>query len=321
MILVGTAGYSYADWIGPVYPRGIDKKEMPTFYAREFSFTEINTSFYRIPNRFMFYHMQVKTPGNFQFVVKAHKSLTHGREENEKEFKEFREALEPLVEAGKFGCVLAQFPTSFRHRDENIDYLKEFRDRMGDLPVVVEFRHEEWIDENVFELLGEEELGFVCVDEPQFKTLVPPTVRATARTGYVRFHGRNYKKWWQHKETHERYDYLYSEEELREWVPRIKKLAANTEKTFVSMNNHYRGQAVIKRPDAAGNAGGRVGGSPLTAKELTEDIYITGVIKCRPPKNRLPRKAELNACVSFLEKQIGLIRPRIIVCLGSLPKI
>ncbi|MDA8210449.1 MAG: DUF72 domain-containing protein [Clostridia bacterium] len=245
MILVGTAGYSYEDWIGTVYPEGIDKKEMLPFYAKEFSFTEVNSSYYRMPNRFMFYHMQAKTPENFQFVIKAHKSLTHEREDNEKQFTEFKEALKPLVEAQKFGCILAQFPTSFRNRDENRDYLKEFRDRLGDLPLVVEFRHEEWIDENVFELLEEEELGFVCVDEPQFKTLVPPEVRATGKLGYVRFHGRNYKKWWQHKETHERYDYLYSEEELKEWVPKVKKLAAKTEKTFVSMNNHYRGQAVI----------------------------------------------------------------------------
>lgn len=245
MILVGTAGYNYEDWIGPYYPEGIDKKEMLSFYAKEFSFTEVNSSYYRMPNRFMFYHMQAKTPENFQFVIKAHKSLTHERENNEKQFEEFKAALEPLREANKFGCVLAQFPTSFRNKDENRDYLREFRERMGDLPVVVEFRHQEWINENIFELLEDEGFGYVCVDEPQFKTLVPPEVRATGRVGYVRFHGRNYQKWWQHKETHERYDYLYSKNELEEWVPQISKLGDRTDKTFVSMNNHYQGQAVM----------------------------------------------------------------------------
>ncbi len=245
MILVGTAGYSYEDWIGTIYPEGIQRKEMLPFYAKEFSFTEINSSYYRMPNRFMFYHMQAKTPQGFLFVVKAHRSLTHEREGNENQFAEFRAALDPLVEAGKFGCVLAQFPTSFRNRDENRDYLREFRDQIGDLPVVVEFRHRDWINESVFELLEEEQLGFVCVDEPRFKTLVPPEVRATSNIGYVRFHGRNYQKWWRHKETHERYDYLYSEKELEEWVPRIEKLAAKTRTTFVSMNNHYLGQAVV----------------------------------------------------------------------------
>lgn len=245
MILVGTAGYSYKDWIGPVYPQGMKDKEMLPFYAREFAFTELNSSYYRMPNRFMLYNMQAKTPDHFQFVIKAHKSLTHQREDNQKEFMEFKEALQPLIEANKFGCVLAQFPSSFRNRDENRDYLKEFREQMGDLPVAVEFRHEEWIDDMVFELMEDAGLGFVCVDEPRFKTLVPPEIRATGKIGYIRFHGRNYQKWWHHQETHERYDYLYSEEELKDWVPKIEKLAAQTEKTFVSMNNHYRGQAVI----------------------------------------------------------------------------
>ncbi|MDA8227610.1 MAG: DUF72 domain-containing protein [Desulfitobacterium hafniense] len=245
MILIGTAGYNYEDWIGPYYPEGIDKKEMLSFYAKEFPFTEVNSSYYRMPNRFMFYHMQAKTPANFKFVIKAHKSLTHEREDNAKEFEEFKAALQPLIETEKFGCVLAQFPSSFRNKDENRDYLKLFRDRMDNLPIVVEFRHEEWINENIFELLEDEGLGFVCVDEPQFKTLVPPQARATSRIGYVRFHGRNYQKWWQHKESHERYDYLYSEVELKDWVPKIRKIAEKTEKTFVSMNNHYRGQAVI----------------------------------------------------------------------------
>ncbi|MGB9803873.1 DUF72 domain-containing protein [Desulfofundulus sp.] len=245
MILVGTGGYSYEDWKGIFYPEKVDKKEMLSLYAREFSFTEINSSYYRMPNRFMFYHMQAKTPPGFQFVVKAYHTLTHEREDTRKDFQDFKAALTPLIETGKFGCVLAQFPSSFRLNDENIDYLKEFRRCMEDIPVVVEFRHQEWINENTFELLEENNLGYVCVDEPLFKTLVPPTVRATSPIGYVRFHGRNYQKWWQHEEAHERYDYLYSEDELKEWAPRIAKLAERTTKTFVSMNNHYRGQAVI----------------------------------------------------------------------------
>lgn len=245
MFFIGTAGYSYEDWRGVFYPEKLDKKDFLEFYAHEFNFTEVNTTYYKMPNRFMLYHMQEKTPDGFQFVIKAHREMTHKREDNEEKFAEFNEALKPLVEAGKLGCVLAQFPTSFRNKDENRDYLRYFKEQMGDIPVVIEFRHEEWIEESVFSLLEDEELGYVCVDEPQFKTLVPPEVRATSRIGYVRFHGRNYKKWWHHEETHERYDYLYTEEELNDWAPRILKLSTRTEKTFVSMNNHYRAQAAI----------------------------------------------------------------------------
>lgn len=146
-----------------------------------------------MPNRFMLYHMREKTPDHFQFVIKAYRGMTHKRDDNEQHFHDFKEALKPLIEVDKLGCVLAQFPTSFRNRDENRDYLKEFKELMGDIPIVVEFRHEEWIDERIFDLLEEEQLGYVCVDEPQFKTLVPPIIRATGPIGYIRFHGRNYK--------------------------------------------------------------------------------------------------------------------------------
>lgn len=245
MLMIGTAGYSYEDWRGIFYPKELNKKEMLSYYAREFSFTEINTTYYRMPTAAMLGNWNEATPDHFQFVIKANRGMTHEREQNEPLFTEFKEALKPLIDAGKLGCILAQFPTSFRNRDENRDYLKDFKEWMGDIPVVVEFRHEEWIDDRIFELLEEEGLGYVCVDEPQFKTLVPPVVRTTSKIGYVRFHGRNYKKWWHHEQSHERYDYLYEDEQLKEWVPKIAKLERQTEKTFVSMNNHYRAQAVI----------------------------------------------------------------------------
>lgn len=244
MILVGTAGYSYKDWLGEFYPAGLPQKEMLSFYAREFAFTEVNSTYYRMPNSYMLYHMQAKTPEDFIFVVKAHGSMTHERDNNSNSFSLFVEALKPLVEAQKLGCILAQFPTSFRNTAGNREYLKVLRNRMGDLPLAVEFRHREWIDDHVFELMQDENLGFVAVDQPRFPSLVPPVVRVTSPIGYIRFHGRNYEKWWRHKEAYERYDYLYSEEELQEWVPRIGELAINTRKVFLSMNNHFRSQAV-----------------------------------------------------------------------------
>jgi uncharacterized protein YecE (DUF72 family) len=126
------------------------------------------------------------------------------------------------------------------------DHLRYIRDQWPDLTIVTEFRHREWVeDEATFELLEDEEMSFVCVDEPSFKGLVPPSVRATSTTGYVRFHGRNYQKWWHHDKPEERYDYLYSEDELEEWIPRLLRLESRTEKTYVSMNNHRRGQATV----------------------------------------------------------------------------
>ncbi|MFZ5634366.1 MAG: DUF72 domain-containing protein [Bacillota bacterium] len=261
MILVGTAGYSYDDWKGVFYPEKVDKKEMLSLYARQFSFTEVNSTYYRLPNKYMMHHMQAKTPPDFQFVIKAYKSLTHERENNSEDFKKFTEALQPLVEADKLGCVLAQFPQSFRLSGANVSYLKELGRCFEGLAAVVEFRRREWLRKDIFEFLSAQGLGYVCVDEPQLKGLVPPEARATGPVAYVRFHGRNYEKWWNHRESYERYDYLYSEDELGEWVPRIIGLARGAERVYVSMNNHYRGQAVTNARmirDMIRSAGGEV---------------------------------------------------------------
>ncbi|MEM4724630.1 MAG: DUF72 domain-containing protein, partial [Candidatus Hadarchaeum sp.] len=119
-----------------------------------------------------------------------------------------------------------------------------FRDAMSGLPVVVEFRNARWLTPETFAFLEENELGFCCVDEPRLKGLIPPIAEATSRIAYVRFHGRNAKKWWRYDEPWERYDYTYSREELEEWVPKIKDLEAKAEKTFLFANNHWRAQAV-----------------------------------------------------------------------------
>jgi len=240
MIFVGTAGYSYDDWKGPFYPEKVDKKEMLSFYALHFCFTEVNSTYYRLPNRFMMYNMQAKTPENFHFAIKAYKSLTHERTNNGQDFTAFAEALQPLAESGKLGCVLAQFPQSFRLSGANVAYIKELGVRLAGFDTVVEFRHGEWVREDIFKFLAEQGLGFVCVDEPRLKGLVPPEARATGPVAYVRFHGRNSQKWWNHRESYERYDYLYPEDELA----RIGELARESKKVYVSMNNHYRGQAV-----------------------------------------------------------------------------
>lgn len=244
MILIGTSGFSYKDWVGPYYPKDLPKRDWLSFYAREFEASEINFSYYRIPSSWTLERMAKKTPEGFLFTVKANKEMTHEREDNEEAFEKFCASLRPLLERGKFGCVLAQFPYSFHHNRENRDYLRLFRQRMGDLPVVTEFRSRGWIRPETFKLLRELGMGFCCVDQPRLKGLIPPIAEATSPIAYVRFHGRNAAKWWQHEYAWERYDYTYSEEELAEWVPKIRKLNGEAERTFVFANNHWRGQAV-----------------------------------------------------------------------------
>lgn len=244
MIYIGTSGYSYDDWVGPFYAPDLPKKDWLAFYAQEFRTCEINYTYYRLPNPHTLAAMSKKTPPDFLFTVKASQELTHGREDTDAAFQAFRAGVAPLIHEGKLGCILAQFPFSFHATPENRDYLRMFRERMGDLPTVIEFRNGQWLTEETFALLRELSLGFCCVDEPRLKGLLPPIAVLTSPVAYVRFHGRNAKKWWQHENAWERYDYTYREEELREWQPKIRSLDEKAEKTFVFANNHWQGQAV-----------------------------------------------------------------------------
>ncbi|MFC1900522.1 DUF72 domain-containing protein [Chloroflexota bacterium] len=220
------------------------KREWLTYYAREFNTCEVNSTYYTIIGTASMNSMVEKTGEGFQFSIKANQKMTHQREDNAEVFEAFCRMLEPVVSAGKLGCVLAQFPYSFRPDNAGMDYLRLLRERLGDLPVVVEFRNARWLTNEVFDLLRQLELGFCCVDEPQLPNLMPPVIEVTGPTGYVRFHGRNSAKWWQHEHAYERYDYSYTADELGEWLPRIRELDSTTENTFVFTNNHWRGQSV-----------------------------------------------------------------------------
>ncbi|MDK2878543.1 MAG: hypothetical protein PWR06_1259 [Thermoanaerobacteraceae bacterium] len=245
LILIATSGYAYKDWKGKFYPEDIKEKDMLAFYSKVFPFTEVNSSYYSMPSSYMFYHMMKKTPEGFVFVVKAFGGMTHGGDLSDSTVDKFKEAIKPLADEKRLGCVLLQFPYSFHNNEKNRDYLKKFRDRMGDLPLAVEFRTVDWLTLDSIKLLRENKMAFVCVDEPPIKGLLPPVVVATGPIGYIRFHGRNSRKWYAHEKSYERYDYLYSEQELSEWVPKIRELSHKTELVFIAMNNHFNAQAVI----------------------------------------------------------------------------
>ncbi len=241
MLRIGTSGFSYDDWIGPVYPEGLPAREHLQFYASLFSTVELNVTYYRVPAASTVTGWARKTPDDFLFAVKAYGELTHQRESHD--FAGFVAALAPLIEARKLGCVLAQFPYSFHPTDENKEYLRRLRAGFGDLPLVVELRNAGWVSDETFALLRAENLGYCCVDEPRLKGLMPPIAVATSDVAYVRFHGRNYAKWYAHEEAWERYNYTYSESELREWLPKLEQLEEEAPLTLVYFNNHFQGQA------------------------------------------------------------------------------
>ncbi len=243
-ILVGTAGYSYDDWLGHFYPEGTSKRDFLSYYAERFALVEVNYTYYRMPTAATLAAMSRKTGPDFQFIIKANSALTHERTAAPADFAAFADALTPLQEQDKLACVLAQFPYSFHANSDNVAYLRSLREQLPDLPVVIEFRNAKWATQKAFEFLRGLGFGFCCVDQPRFDSLMPPVAEVTSDIAYLRFHGRNYEKWFQHDEAWERYDYLYSAEELGEWVDKVTEMSAEADQVYVVFNNHYQAQAV-----------------------------------------------------------------------------
>jgi len=252
-VLVGTAGFKYDDWRGAFYPPALKDQDMLSYYASQFPVLELDYTYYSMPYRRTLETMGKKTPAGFEFCVKAHKSMTHEvteeRAAQQETFDRFFDAMQPLVEQGKFGCLLAQFPWSFKPSEAARDYIARLPELCGGRNAVVEFRNNMWVGQETFDLLQKHGLGFCCVDEPRLRGLMPPVAEATSRTSYVRFHGRNAAKWWKHDVASERYDYLYSKNELDEWLPKIESLVEKTDKVYVLFNNCHEGKAATNARD------------------------------------------------------------------------
>jgi uncharacterized protein YecE (DUF72 family) len=251
VIKIGTSGFSFPDWKGTVYPPGIRERDMLSFYEKELGFNalEVNFTYYALPSQKSFAAMSQKTSKDFEFVVKAFKGMTHeirdketGRRiDNQETFKRFKDSLIPFIEEKKLTCVLAQFPYGFFPNRENIDYLERFKEEMASIPLVIEFRNQVWLKEQTFLFLEKNGIGFCIVDEPKLPQLMPYLPKTTSEIGYFRFHGRNSN--WFNVPTSVRYDYLYREEELREFIPDIKDISKKTAKTLIFFNNCHAGSA------------------------------------------------------------------------------
>jgi uncharacterized protein YecE (DUF72 family) len=244
-ILIGTSGFSYGDWKDTFYPKDLKQSDFLEFYSRHFKVLELNFSYYRIPASEQSLKMVNNTGGRLEFVIKAFREMTH--EISNKSISDivplFLKGISPFIESGRLGSVLLQFPQSFHFTKENRIYLKRLIDALKPLPLSIEFRQKEWLRDSVYETLRNLYAGFVCVDEPPLPSLIPPMVLNTSKLGYIRFHGRNSKRWYG-TDSKTRYDYLYSEAELREWVPKILSLSEKTDKLYVFFNNHAKAQAV-----------------------------------------------------------------------------
>jgi uncharacterized protein YecE (DUF72 family) len=250
IIRIGPAGWSYKDWEGVVYPQKPGKNFDPLEYlARFFNTIEINSSFYHspTPSTTEAWVRRVAANKDFTFSAKLQRVFTHERGKATREDeKAFREGMEPLVKVAKLGAVLLQFPWSFKNTDEDRLYLTQLLERFREYPLVLEVRHTSWNNEHIYEWLEERGVGICNIDQPVFSRSIRPAAVTTSPVGYIRMHGRNYQDWFREKAGRdERYNYLYTLDELDPWLSRIKEIAKHTRETYVITNNHFRGQAVV----------------------------------------------------------------------------
>ena len=257
-ICIGPAGWSYADWAGVVYPAHRRAGFHEAAYLSEFFDTiEINTSFYQPlrPEHCRHWIELVSANPRFVFTAKLWQRFTHEPDAGHvasppgpEDEHAVRAGFDALRDAGKLGAVLLQFPFSFHRTDENVAYLTKLLKQFSDYPLVVEVRHATWNDKSFYALLHEHGVGFCNIDQPVIGRSMKPTGRATARVGYVRLHGRRYDTWFSDDPAtppSERYNYLYSEQELEPWAARIRHVAEGSGSVFVVANNHYEGKAIV----------------------------------------------------------------------------
>lgn len=251
IVRVGPAGWSYEDWKDIVYPPGMPSRIHPVeFLSQFFDTIEINSTFYRPPSARTSASWASRAAANerFKYTVKLWQRFTHEREEwpSEDEVTAFASGIAPLAVAGKLGAVLVQFPWSFKRTPENRQWLARVMDAFAEYPLALEVRHASWDEPHVYEELAERGVAFCNIDQPIFSKSIEPGAKVTSRVGYVRLHGRNAQDWFREEAGRdERYNYLYSPEELKPWVEKIQRIRSVADETYVITNNHYRGQAVV----------------------------------------------------------------------------
>jgi len=242
-VRLGTSGFSFPDWSGVFYPKGLSRKGWLSFYAGRFNALELNASYYRILPPSATAVMADSVPPGFVFCVKLNSAMTHERNAGDAQWKAFDEMIAPLGAAGCLGPVLAQFPWALPLSENSFQTLAGIRERLGDLPAVAEFRHERWYSRDALQRVVETGFSPVAVDLPDLPGLPGPDLTVKGPIHYARLHGRNGGKWWGGGAL--RYDYAYTPAELLEWGKRIRAMAGGGRGAYVFFNNCHMGRAAL----------------------------------------------------------------------------
>ncbi len=267
-IRIGTSGWSYPSgagtWNGIFYPAPPGRRSARSrfdelrFYAEHFNTVEINSTFYGVPAPATARGWVERTPPGFEFSLKLSQKFTHPRmfleatgkdpwSLSDKDVDEFRTSIEPLASAGKLGALLAQFPASFKNEPGSAAYLGWLLERFRDYPTAVELRHSSWSDRpaDTLQLLAAFGAAWAQIDEPKFRFSIRQDLLPNVRTFYyLRLHGRNARQWWSHEKSEDRYNYLYSAEELHPFAEAAREATREVEKAYLYANNHFSAKSV-----------------------------------------------------------------------------
>jgi uncharacterized protein YecE (DUF72 family) len=280
MLRIGTSGWNYPSgkgtWNGLFYPArrgrsaGLKGFDELSWYAEHFDTVEVNSSFYGPPTPETTRRWVEKTPPRFEFSLKLHQQFTHPEmfkrtalahlpdasasalaelaRVNDADIGKFKSGLDPIATAGKLGALLAQFPASFRDSPHNRAYLEWLLTTFREYPVAVELRHKTWSDQigATLELLGTYQAAWVQIDEPKFQLSIRQNFLPNVKGFYyMRLHGRNAAQWWTHDKSEDRYNYLYSVDELRPFAETATAADAIVRKAYMYLNNHFSAKSVV----------------------------------------------------------------------------
>jgi len=240
---IGCSGYSYRDWRGVFYPESLSQSDLINHYEKYFDVVELNFSFYVMPQRDKIERILEKSR-RLNFSIKAPSIFTHERNYDSSHVKEFLSSIKPLTDSGRFIAILFQFPQSFHLSHASLDYLRKLSENFSGIRRVAELRSRTFL--RIEALMEMEFMGFSVVntDAPKVRGLFIGPWKKTGELNYVRLHGRRADRWHGSEKSFERYDYLYSDAELKQIRETLVR-AFNGEETYVFFNNHYRAKAVL----------------------------------------------------------------------------
>jgi len=248
----GPSGWSSVDWNGFVFSKSTHRATHALAeLSRYFDAVEINTTFYQPlrPEIAQLWAKKVSANPKFLFTLKLGRQFTHERSLAPSEIARFKEGIWPLADAHRLGCVLMQFPWTFRYTEENRSFLIALRRAFHEFPLVAEMRHSSWMSDEALGTLIDYHVGFANIDQAAYTKAMPPASILTSPIGYVRLHGRNSQDWQREFGRTAKplavHDYLYTRDELLEWKPRIEQVSEHSRMTFVVANNDVGGRSVV----------------------------------------------------------------------------